>query len=58
MRTRYGGLLLVFGTVAGGPPTAISQIVAARMDDQQIRRAKFSPVGSFLNLGRAIFGLL
>lgn len=57
-RTRYGGLLPVFGTVAGGPPTTISQIVAARMDDQQISRAKLSHVGSFLNLGRAIFGLL
>lgn len=43
---------------AGGPPTTISQIVAARMDDQQISRAKLSHGGSFLNLGRAIFGLL
>lgn len=55
---------MVFGTVAGDPPSNHVCMDAARMDglgqasQLLISRAKLSQGGSFLSLGSAIFGLL
>lgn len=55
---------MVFGTVAGDPPSNHVCMDAARMDglgqasQLLISRAKLSRGGSFLSLGSAIFGLL